>query len=137
MSVDFIDTNVFIYLFDDTDSRKQEAARNLVLDALASGTGTISFQVVQETLNVLTTKLRASTDDAQRFFDAVLGPLWSTSPSSHLYKAALELKDRFHYSFFDSLIIAAAQAVGAKRLLSEDLRDGQVIGDMVITNPFA
>ncbi len=136
MSVDFIDTNVFIYLFDEADSQKREVSRSLINEALASGSGRISFQVVQESLNVLTMKLGASTDDAQRFYDAVLEPLWSVAPSSHLYKSALELRDRYRFSYYDSLIIAAARSAGADRLLSEDLQDGQVIGDMVITNPF-
>lgn len=136
MSVDFIDTNVFIYLFDETDPKKREVSRSLLNEALASGSGRISFQVVQESLNVLTTKLGASADDALRFFDAVLEPLWSVAPSSQLYKSALELRDRYRFSYYDSLIIAAAHSAGADRLLSEDLQDGQVIGEMVITNPF-
>lgn len=136
MSVDFIDTNVFIYLFDESDSQKREVSRGLINEALASGSGRISFQVVQESLNVLTTKLGASTDDAQRFYDAVLEPLWSIAPSTQLYKSALELRDRYRFSYYDSLIIAAARSAGAGRLISEDLPDGQVIGGMVITNPF-
>lgn len=64
MSVDFIDSNVFVYLFDDQDERKRAIATSIVQEALANGSGVVSFQVVQETINVLTHKLRASTSSA-------------------------------------------------------------------------
>ena len=49
MSADaFIDTNVFVYLFDDTDEDKRRRAEAIVYGALAEGTGCISFQVVQK-----------------------------------------------------------------------------------------
>jgi len=54
MSVDFIDTNVFVYLFDEVDSTKRGTAERVVNDVLARGSGAIGFQVVQESLNVLT-----------------------------------------------------------------------------------
>jgi predicted nucleic acid-binding protein len=58
MSADFIDSNVFVYLFDETDSAKRERARDLVQAAVGSTTYLISFQVVQEVLNVITQKLK-------------------------------------------------------------------------------
>lgn len=137
MSVDFIDSNVFIYLFDESDAAKSSASQQVIQQALARGSGIISFQVVQETLNVLTMKLGASADDARRFFDAVLDPLWAIATTASLYTTALGLRERYLYSFYDSLIIAAAQASGATRLLSEDLRAGQRIGTLEIVNPFA
>lgn len=57
MSGDFLDSNVFIYLFDDTDIRKRAIARNLIGKALETDGACISFQVVQERLNVITRKL--------------------------------------------------------------------------------
>jgi predicted nucleic acid-binding protein len=136
MSVDFIDSNVFIYLFDDVDEKKRSTAETIVHDALAVGSAVISFQVVQETLNVLTRKLGASPDDARRFLDAVLAPLWSIAPSSGLYADALDVRSRFQFSFYDSLIVAAAVAGGCTRLMSEDLRAGQSIRGLTVVNPF-
>jgi predicted nucleic acid-binding protein len=57
-------------------------------------------------------------------------------PSRELYRRCLEIKIRYRYSFYDSLIIAAALEDGCTRLLSEDLQHGQRIEGMVITNPF-
>ena len=47
MSADFIDSNIFIYLFDETDDRKRQIAQSLIHAALAEGSAQISFQVVQ------------------------------------------------------------------------------------------
>lgn len=137
MSVDFLDSNVFVYLFDDTDLKKRARAETLVSSALADSSGVISYQVVQETINVLTRKLGAPPDDITRFLDAVLAPLWRVAPSPALYRRALELHGRYGFSYYDSLIVAAALDAGSDRLMSEDLQSGQSIGSLVITNPFA
>lgn len=57
-------------------------------------------------------------------------------PSSALYGRALELQARYHYSFYDSLILAAALESGCTRVLSEDLQDCQRIEGLTIENPF-
>jgi predicted nucleic acid-binding protein len=68
--------------------------------------------------------------------DHMLVPLWRIMPSQALYGRALELQARYKFSFFDSLIIAAALAGGCTRLYSEDLQHGQRIEHLVIENPF-
>ena len=57
-------------------------------------------------------------------------------PSAGLYTQALELKARWKFSFYDSLIVAAALEAGCKRLYSEDLQHGQRIQGLRIENPF-
>jgi predicted nucleic acid-binding protein len=138
MSVDFIDSNVFIYLFDEADARKHAIARRLVQSALADASGIVSFQVVQETLNVLTRKLRVPTkpDDAAAFMRDTLEPLWRIQPSAALYGKGLELQERLGFGFYDSLIAAAAIEAGCKRLLTEDLQHGQRVEGVRIENPF-
>lgn len=136
MSADFLDTNVFLYLFDEVDARKRATAERLVADALAVGTGVVSYQMVQETLNVLTGKLGASPSDARRFLDGVLAPLWRVGPSPELYVRALEVRDRYGFSFYDALVVAAALDAGCTRLLTEDLQHGQRIGDLTVVDPF-
>ncbi|MBA3636750.1 MAG: PIN domain-containing protein, partial [Rubrobacteraceae bacterium] len=66
----------------------------------------------------------------------VLGPLWTVSPSLALYRRTLDLQARYRYSFYDSLIIAAALDAGCTRLYSEDLQDGQRIEGLTVENPF-
>jgi predicted nucleic acid-binding protein len=129
MSGEFIDSKVFLYLFDETDPRKRETAEGLVYAALETGTAAISFQVIQETLNVITRKLEtpATPEDARRFMDQVLVPLWRIMPSQGLYHRALDIQARYRYGFYDALIIAAALDAGCSRLYSEDLQHGQHI----------
>lgn len=138
MSGDFIDSNVFVYLFDETDERKRGTVGRIVESALQTNSAIISFQVVQETLNVVTRKLAIpmTAEGAKRFVEEVLAPLWRVSPSLALYHRALDVQARYHNGFHDSLIIAAALDAGCTRLYSEDLRDGQQIEGLKIENPF-
>lgn len=138
MSADFIDTNIFVYLFDETDARKRGIAGQLIRNALETRGAQISHQVIQETLNVLTRKLPSpmSAADARRFLEKVLAPLWLARPSLALYQRGLDLQARYGFSFYDSLIVAAALEGGCARLLSEDLQHGQQIEGLTIENPF-
>ena len=138
MSGDFIDSNVFIYLVDPTDPTKQQTARELIRRAVELGTGSISFQVVQETLNVMTRKLKTplTSEDARSFLEEVLTPFWRVMPTPALYEHTLEIQARYQFSFYDSLVIAAALAAGCTRLYSEDLQHGQRIQGLRIENPF-
>jgi predicted nucleic acid-binding protein len=138
MNAEFIDSNVFVYLFDEIDGRKRQIAEILISQALETRRACISFQVVQETLNVITRKLKtpATPKDARRFLDRVLAPLWQTMPSQALYQRSLDIQARYRYGFYDSLIIAAALNASCTRLYSEDLQHGQQIEGLTIENPF-
>ena len=136
---DFIDSNIFVYMFDLIDHDKRQKANHLVQAILNAGNGVISYQVVQETLNVLTHKMKnpcISSDDASRFLEIVLQPMWRVMPSTDLFKRALRNKAQYVLSFYDSLIVSAAQEAGCTRLYSEDMQHGQVIGKLKIVNPF-
>ena len=138
MSGNFIDTNIFVYLFDETDARKRNIAEQLVRTALEKRNGLISHQVVQETLNVVTRKLPVTmtVDDARRFFEQILLPFWQAMPSADLYRCGLGIQGRYGFSFYDALIIAAALESGCIQLYSEDLQHGQRIENLTIKNPF-
>lgn len=134
----FLDTNIFIYHLDGTDRPKHEKAEQLVRDALATGSGCISYQVVQECLNVVLQKARVPLDagEARDYLDIVLLPLVKVHANEALYHRALDLKARWRFGFYDSLIVAAALAAGCKTLLTEDMQDGQRIEGLIISNPF-
>ena len=138
MNVDFLDTNIFVYLFDETDERRREIARRLVHKGIESGDACISFQVVQETLAVLTGKLkkRATPAEARHFLAGVLAPLWWLMPSPALHARALELRERYALGFYDALLVAAAIDGGCTRLWSEDMQDGLRVDRLTIRNPF-
>ncbi len=139
MSADFLDSNIVLYTLDTVDKRKREVATRLVDAARREGTGIISFQVVQEVLNVATRRLQPpmTASDAQALLDGVLVPLWRVMPTPLLYERALGVQRRYRFSFFDSLIVAAALLSGCTRLLSEDLQSGQTIEGLRVENPFA
>ena len=138
MSVeDFIDTNVFIYLFDETDAYKRERADSLVHESMEKGTGCISYQVVQETLNIVTRKLGAPPEGARRLLDDILIPLWRINPTPSLYRRGLGVQAGYGFSFYDSLIVAAALEAGCSRLYTEDMQHGQQIAQLTILSPFA
>jgi predicted nucleic acid-binding protein len=138
MNADFLDTNIFVYLFDETDERRREIARRLIHEGIRSGDACISFQVVQETLAVLTGKLkkRATPAEVRLFLADVLAPLWRLMPSPALYTRGLGLQERYALGFYDALIVAAAIEGGCTRLWSEDMQDGLRINRLTIRNPF-
>jgi predicted nucleic acid-binding protein len=135
---DFLDTNVLVYVFDRRDARRRGIAEGLLNHALERGSAVISFQVVQESLNVVTRKIRPAlaAEEAEAALRGILAPLWQVMPSTALYARGLGLQARLSLSFYDSLIVAAALEAGCKRLLSEDLQHGQRIEGLRIENPF-
>lgn len=134
----FIDTNVFIYQLDTSDPRKQAVAERIVRDGLAAGDACISFQVVQECLNTVLRKARVvlQVEQARMYLETVLLPMLQVPSSPALYHRALDIQGRYRFSFYDSLIVAAALAAGCSRLLSEDLQHGQRVEGLTIVDPF-
>lgn len=139
MSVEtFLDTNLFIYQLEASDARKSTVADAVIREGVETGNACISYQVVQECLNTILRKAEVPLDvtGARSYLDHVLTPLLRISASAHLYHRGLDIQDRYRYSFYDSLIIAAALEAGCTRLLTEDLQDGQKIETLAIENPF-
>ena len=134
----FLDTNVFVYSFMREDVAKQSRAVELIESALTTGHGVISWQVVQELLNVATRKFARplSRSDAEDYLTLVLDPLCQVYPSLELCLAALEVADQWKFGFYDSLIVAAALEANCKTLVTEDLQHGQTIRALTIQNPF-
>ncbi len=132
----FIDTNVFVYLFDETDANKRQRADSLVHRSLDNGSGCISYQVIQETMNVVTRKLGAPPDRARQLLDHILIPLWRIIPTPDLYRQSLRIQAGYGFSYYDSLIVASALEAGCSRLYTEDMQHGQQIQGLTIQNPF-
>lgn len=127
----FFDTNIILYAFRRDDTRGQ------VAEALLAGGGALSVQVLNEFVAVARRKLDKSWDEVRSALDILRvfcpepGPL-----TVETHERAVSIAERYGYSIFDSLIIAAALHVGAKTLYSEDLQDGQAIEGLTIRNPF-
>jgi predicted nucleic acid-binding protein len=134
----FLDTNVIVYSVDLTAPLKRRRARELVTEGTVSKLGVISYQVVQEFVNVALRKFQSvvAPSDIDEFLRGVMFPLMSVPSSPWLFLDALRLRDTNQLSWYDSLIIAAALQGGCKILYSEDLQDGRRFGNLVVENPF-
>ena len=128
----FFDTNVILYAFRQDDKRSQ------VAETLLAAGGELSVQVLNEFVAVARRKLDRSLKDVRsalsilRVFCPEPVPL-----TVETHERAVQIAERYGYSIFDSLIIAAALHVGAGTLYSEDMRDGQAIDGLTIRNPFS
>ena len=134
----FIDTNIFIYQLERLDARKAGIADELIEHGITTQTACISFQVIQECINVAIRKAKMplTEDEMRKYMEDVLVPLYSVQSSIRLYQASLDIRFRYRFSFYDSLIVASALEAGCKTLYSEDLHDGQQIEGLTIANPF-
>ena len=135
----FLDTHIFIYALLASEPLKKQRAVQLVEQALASRQGCVSYQVIQEFANVSTRKFaqRFTSEQCKLFIEAAMQPLNRVAFSAELIDAALDLQAETRYSFYDSLVIAAALQAGADVLYTEDLQHNQLIaGTLRIVNPF-
>jgi len=134
----FLDTNILLYSFAIDQDEKKIKAKNLIATALDSNLGIISFQVIQEFLNVMSKGKEAlmKEKDRELYLEKTLFPLFQIYPSKELYLKTIEIQERWKYSFYDSLIISAALFGNCSTLYSEDLQHDQKIFGLTIKNPF-
>jgi len=134
----FVDTNVLVYALDASQGSKHEAARRWIDVLWHTQRGRLSMQVLQECYVTLTRKLRPglSLADARREVESYLPWAPITITTSVLERAWLN-ESRFSLSWWDALIVAAAQSGGARYLLTEDLQDGQDLDGVQVISPFA
>ena len=131
----FLDTNILIYSIDTRDARKQHLAREIVFNAEESENYLISSQVLNEFSNVALKKLFLPKEQVLALvweFEAIRSvpvlPSWTAR--------ALEIMGLYGIQFFDSLLLAAAEANGCDEILTEDLNDGQSYCGIRAVNPF-
>jgi predicted nucleic acid-binding protein len=134
----FLDTNIFVYSLDSVDPRKARIAEELVTRGVDSRLGVISYQVVQEFMNVSLRQFRTTmtATELELYFFKVLLPMMAVPSSSGLFLEALRVQRADQIAWYDSLIVAAALQGGCKILYSEDMQHGRRFGDLVIQNPF-
>lgn len=133
----FVDTNVLVYLRDSRDPRKQKAAAEWMGRLWETRTGRVSTQVLQEYYVTVTAKLQPGLPRDEAREDVLALGLWQPiEPSLALFEKAWEVQDRHRFSFWDSMIVAAADATGCDVLLTEDLAHGQELGRMRVVDPF-
>ncbi|MGD0481666.1 MAG: PIN domain-containing protein [Terracidiphilus sp.] len=134
----FLDTNIFVYSFDQSAPSKASTAAQLIRRALTTQKGVISYQVVQEFFNVAMKRFSKPMPaaDAGQYLVAVFRPLLAVHSSQALYAEALFLHAQSGLSWYDSLIVSAAILARCEILYSEDLQHGQRFRSLEVRNPF-
>jgi len=135
MKKTFIDTNVLVYANDSRDPAKQSAAIELIQEAIRTGTGVVSTQVMQEFAAVAGEKLRLDIDVVLHVL-LLLESLEVVQVTGALVRRSLELRERYKVSFWDAGILAAAEHANCAVLLSEDLNPGRFYAAVKVENPF-
>ena len=128
----FFDTNVLLYLASN-DSQKAAKAHVLVADG-----GQLSIQVLDEIAAVTHRKYRLDWPLIRALLSTLRRSLDLAPTGLHTHELGLNLAERYRFSVYDSMLLAAALQAGCTTFYSEDLHDGQVIdGTLTIRNPFA
>jgi predicted nucleic acid-binding protein len=133
----FFDTNIIVYVFDKEDARKNKTAINLLDSFYFNENYLISTQVLLEFCNVAYRKMKPalSGDEIDKFISSFSDEKIALIDKGTI-KKAIQVKEQYQFSFWDSLIIATALFSGCNKLYSEDMTDGQIIEDLVIYDPF-
>lgn len=133
----FLDTNVLVYLYDESSPEKQARSRAILEQDPDRFRLVISTQVLQEFYVTVTRKLsRRLVEEEALVAMRGLQEFPVVRIDVPLIFDAIRLGRKFQLSFWDALVIEAALASGCTRLLTEDLQHGMRIGDLTIENPF-
>jgi predicted nucleic acid-binding protein len=133
---DFLDTNVLLYADDLDGGAKTGAARELVRRCIVDRTGVVSTQILQEYYVNARKKLKME-GSAARARVEIYSALEVVTVTPSLVLAAIDLNRLDSVSFWDALVVRAAELAGCDRLWSEDLQTGRRFGGVVVANPFA
>ena len=129
----FIDTNILVYCYTDDEPVKQQKA----LDIANGSDAFISTQVLTELSNTLKKKFKLDWKVVENVVSEVSTDFNVCVNTPATIERACQIADKYQYSFYDSLIIAAALSANCKTLYSEDMQDGQIIANnLTIVNPF-
>jgi predicted nucleic acid-binding protein len=127
----FFDTNVLFYLLS-KDTAKADRAEVL----LASG-GVVSVQVLNEFASVASRKLAMTIPEIRNILSTVRSVCIVKPLDIETHDLGLDMAERYGFSIYDGLIVAAAVRAGCAILYTEDLQQGQMIDKLQIRNPFA
>ena len=133
----FLDTNIIVYAHDRSSRDKHAVAREIMDYLWESRKGVISVQVLQELFVCVTKKIVKPLLLKQARVILEYLSNWNVVVNDkYITLKAIDLQEKYQFSFWDSLVVQAAIQGQARILLSEDLPDSQVVNDLKILNPF-
>lgn len=133
----FVDANVLIYARDRAEPQKQGRAAEWLAHLWLEARGRTSMQVLSEFYVTVTRKLAARVAPEEAWEEAKTFLAWRPQPVDEaLLERTHEVERRWRLSWWDAMIVAAAQLQGCAVLLTEDLHDGAVYGGVTVRSPF-
>lgn len=133
----FVDTNILLYAHDASDPAKNRRAVELLEQIWADGNGVLSTQVLQEFAVNLQRRISLSLTFAEVRRRIVLYLDWEVVVNGEgSVLRGLDVQERNQISFWDAMIVQAAESAGCEVLYSEDLSHGQEYGGVLVVNPF-
>ena len=136
----FVDTNVWLYrLFDDQriEATERQRKRDITIPIIDAAGVIISTQVVNEISVNLLKKAAFNEGQITTAIETLYNRCTVVEFNLAILKSASDLRSRYNFSYWDSLIIASALSAGASIVYSEDMQDGLVVADRLeIVNPF-
>jgi len=127
----FFDTSVLLYLLSDDNAKADR------VETLLSARGVVSVQVLNEFAAVALRKLKMPMSDVREILDTIRAVCAVEPLTIETHDRGLAVCERYRFSLYDSMLVAAALISGAKIIYSEDLQDGQVIESQLrVKNPF-
>jgi len=132
----FVDTNILIYAHDSSAGAKHDRARQLIERLWTSGEGVLSTQVLQELCINLRRKVARPipVEEVRQLIQDYMSWEIVVNTAESVIRA-LEIEVRHKISFWDALVLHAAESSGAAILYSEDLSAGQSYGSIQVVNP--
>jgi predicted nucleic acid-binding protein len=130
----FLDTNIIIYCYSNSEIEKQIICRELFEKYNELN---ISKQVINEITNILFKKFKLSSSDIKNTIEQISNIVFTCDFDFNTQKKAIELKDRYNLQYYDALILATALENSCNIIFSEDMQHNQVIENkLTIINPF-
>jgi predicted nucleic acid-binding protein len=133
----FLDTNILVYAYDKHEAQKQKKAQRLLTSGIEQESLFLSVQVLGEFFNVVTRHIPQpmSSDEAKEIINT-LSILPVQEIDLAMVNRAVDTFKKYQISYWDSLIVSAAERAGCTMIFSEDLSDGQTYHDILVHNPF-
>ena len=127
----FFDTSVLLYLLSDDTAKADK------IETLLSARGVVSVQVLNEFAAVALRKLKMPLNEVREILDTIRAVCAIEPITVETHDRGLAVFERYRFSLYDSMLVAAALIAGAKTIYTEDLQHGQVIDNQLrVTNPF-
>jgi predicted nucleic acid-binding protein len=137
MSCFLVDTNILIYSEDGSDPVKRDQALDWLSVLWKRGSGRVSRQVLNEFYVNVTRKLRPPMSPSEARAEVRRYEVWQPWPIDHAtVETAWAIESRYGLHYWDSLIVASAQHMGCRYILSENMAHQQQYGEVTVIDPF-